>query len=238
MDDPTLAELDRPDGQADDLHSPDWEELARRGDERIAALQAARRPRLFVISGPSGVGKDTVIDRMRQRFPECFFAVTATTRPRRDQEVDGVHYRFLSAQEFAAREAAGDFLETANVYGKRYGVLRRPIETALAEGRDVVIKVDVQGAATLRRRVSNAISIFLAPENMAELLNRLRYRKTEDPAALLRRFATASHELEAASTFDYLVFNESGHLEGTVGRLHEIVTVERSRVHQEPVTIH
>ena len=237
-DDSALAAVDEREDRDDDLHSPDWEELARRGDERIAALRAERRPRLFVISGPSGVGKDTVIDRMRQRFPECFFAVTATTRPSRVHEVDGIHYRFLSVEEFTAREAAGEFLETANVYGKRYGVLRDPIETALAEGRDVIVKVDVQGAATIRRRVANATSIFLAPENMGELLNRLRLRKTEDPAALLRRFATASHELEAATDFDYLVFNESGSLEQTVERIHEIVTVERSRVHQGPVTVH
>jgi guanylate kinase len=234
----TGAGREDPLDEDDDLHSPDWEELARRGDERIAALLAARRPRLFVVSGPSGVGKDTVIDRMRERFPGSYFVVTATTRPPRANEVDGVHYRFMDLAEFERREAAGEFLEAANVYGsKRYGVLRGPIETALAERRDVFVKVDVQGAATIKRRVVNAISIFLAPESMAELLNRLRSRKTEDPAELLRRFATASHELEAASEFDYLVVNESGHLEWTVDRLHEIVTVERSRVHQAPVTI-
>ena len=122
---PALAQMDReqPEPRDDEAHSPDWEELARRGDERIAALKAARRPRLFVISGPSGVGKDTVIDRMRERFPECFFAVTVTTRARREKEIDGIHYRFMPVDEFERREAEGDFIETANVYGNRYGVL-------------------------------------------------------------------------------------------------------------------
>jgi guanylate kinase len=221
--------------QTGELGSPDWEELARRGDERIDELKAARRPRLFVISGPSGVGKDSVIDLMRQRFPDCFFPVTATTRTRREQEVDGIHYLFLSAEEFERRERQGDFLESANVYGRRYGVLRSPIEAALGEGRDVVVKVDVQGAATIRRRVAHSISIFLAPESTSQLLHRLHARQTEDDAAILRRFETAAHELEAARHFDYVVFNRAGELPETVNRIHEIVTVERARVHQEPV---
>jgi guanylate kinase len=219
-----------------ELGSPDWEELARRGDERIEALRSARRPRLFVISGPSGVGKDTVIDQMRQRFPDCFFAVTATTRAPRPNEEDGIHYRFLTVDEFERGEREGAFLEAANVYGRRYGVLRGPIEDALLEGRDVVVKVDVQGAATIRQRVRNSISIFLAPESMAELLHRLEVRKTEDRAGLLRRFETAWHELEAAQAFDYVVFNRAGELQETVNRIHEIVTVERARVHQKPVS--
>jgi guanylate kinase len=222
--------------QTGELGSPDWEELARRGDERIEALRAGRHPRLFVISGPSGVGKDSVIDLMRQRFPDCFFAVTATTRAPRANEEDGIHYRFLSVEEFERGEREGAFLESANVYGRRYGVLRAPIEDALSEGRDVVVKVDVQGAATIRQRVKHSISIFLAPESMSELLHRLQVRKTEDQAALLRRFETASHELEQARFFDYVVFNEAGKLGRTVDRIHEIVTVERARVRQEPVT--
>lgn len=234
---PPLAQIERPERRDDEPRSPDWEELARRGDERIAALKAVRRPRVFVISGPSGVGKDTVIDRMRERFPECFFAVTATTRSRRETEIDRIHYRFMTMAEFERHEAEGDFIESANVYGHRYGVLRSPIESALGDGRDVIVKVDVQGAATLRRRIVNSTSIFLAPDSMTELLQRLRVRKTEDHEALLRRFATASHELDAAGAFDFVVFNESGHLDQTVDRLREIVSVERSRLHQLPVTI-
>ena len=229
----TVVEQMRETGE---LGSPDWEELARRGDERIEALKRARRPRLFVISGPSGVGKDTVIEKMRVRFPDCFFAVTATTRAPRPNEEDGIHYRFLSVDEFERGEREGAFLEAANVYARRYGVLRGPIEDALLEGRDVVVKVDVQGAATIRQRVRNSSSIFLSPESMAELLHRLEVRKTEDKAGLLRRFETAAHELEQALFFDYVVFNEAGELEKTVNRIHEIVTVERARVHQQPVT--
>jgi len=206
-------------------------------DDPIHALRATRRPRLFVISGPSGVGKDTVIERLREREPDVYFAVTATTRARRPGEMDGIHYFFLDAPTFAERLDAGEFLESAVVYGHHYGVPRGPIRAALARGQDAVVKVDVQGAAAIRGLVKHGVSIFLAPESLPELLRRLRDRKTDDPDALMRRFGTASRELSAAADFDYLVFNEANRLDHALDQIAAILAAERCRVDQADVEL-
>jgi guanylate kinase len=208
-----------------------------RADDLIGDLRARRRPHLFVISGPSGVGKDAVIEKLRPRFPEAYFAVTATTRPRRPGEIDGVHYVFLDEEAFAAGVANDEFLEHATVYGLRYGVPRAQVRQALARGQDVVVKVDIQGAASIRRLVEHGTFIFLAPESMAELLHRLHSRKTDDPEALMRRFGTASRELAAASEFDYVIFNEADRLEQTLEQISAVFTAERCRVHQPTIEL-
>jgi len=213
------------------------DQLGEHADELIGDLRALRRPRLFVISGPSGVGKDTIIERLRQRYPEAYFAVTATTRPRRPGEIDGVHYYFLDEATFAARLGDGEFLESAVVYGYRYGVPRGPIRAAIGRGQDVFVKVDVQGAAAIRDLVPRAISIFLAPESMAALLQRLRSRKTDDPEALMHRFGTASRELASAGAFDYVIFNESERVERTLREISAIVTAEHCRTHQPEIHV-
>jgi guanylate kinase len=206
-------------------------------DELIGDLRARRRPRLIVISGPSGVGKDTVIEQLRERLPDAYFAVTATTRPRRPGEIDGVHYFFLDDATFASRLAHGEFLESALVYGYRYGVLKGPVRAALGRGQDVVIKVDVQGASSIRGLVPHSTLIFLAPESMAELLRRLRSRKSDDPAILMQRFNTATRELGTAGLFDYIVFNETDRIEHTIDELHSIISAERARTHQPVVEV-
>jgi guanylate kinase len=211
--------------------------LGERGDDLIGDLRAARHPRLIVISGPSGVGKDTVIEALRVSYPDAYFAVTATTRPRRPGEIDGVHYFFLDDATFDARRADGEFLESANVYGFQYGVPRGPIRSALARGQDVFVKVDVQGAASIRALVEHAIFIFLAPESMSELMRRLRSRKTDDPEALMQRFSTASRELLAAFDFDYVIFNEAERTERTVEQISAVVTAEGRRIHQPEVVL-
>lgn len=212
------------------------DQLGERGDDLIGDLRAARRPRLVVISGPSGVGKDTVIELLRARFPETYFAVTATTRPRRPGEIDGVHYYFLDADAFTTRLEDGEFLESAVVYGHHYGVPRGPIRAALTRGQDVIVKVDIQGAASIRSLVEHGIFIFLAPESMSELMRRLRARKTDDPEALMQRFGTASRELSAAREFDYVVFNESERAERTLEQISAILTAEHCRsVQHDPV---
>jgi guanylate kinase len=200
------------------------------GDALIGRIRDANTPRIFIISGPSGVGKDSVIEQLRETFPSAQYVVTATTRPVRPGEVDGVHYVFLTKDEFLSRIEQNDFIENATVYDNHYGVPRSPIVEGLAEGRDVIIKVDVKGAATLRRLIKNTTSIFLAPESMEALLARLRDRKTDDPDVLMKRFKTASTELNEVRKFDYVVFNEAGKLEDAVQRICEIVNVERSRV--------
>ncbi|MGI8478230.1 MAG: guanylate kinase [Thermomicrobiales bacterium] len=202
------------------------------GDSFISDLRARRRPRLFVISGPSGVGKDSIIEHRRVRFPEIHFAVTATTRARRPGEIDGVHYYFLDDETFAAREAQAEFLESAWVYQYRYGVPRTPVRHALARGQDVIVKVDVQGAASIRALAPDACFIFLAPESMTELFRRLKSRKTDDPEALMERFNAASRELLRAREFDYLVFNETEQLDGAIGQIESVILAERLRVDQ------
>ena len=178
---------------------------------------------MFVISGPSGVGKDSVIQEMRNHLPDMHFAVTATTRPRRPGEIDGVHYYFLSEEDFMEQVEQDEFLEHAVVYGNYYGVPKKRVRSALEAGRSVVIKVDVQGAKTIRELVPQAILIFLAPPNMSELLKRMIGRKSDDLDIVARRLNTATHELTAASDFDFVVFNESDRIQDAVESLDRLV---------------
>lgn len=207
------------------------------GDAFIADLRARRKPRVFVISGPSGVGKDSVIERLRDTFPDIHFSVTATTRARRPGEIDGIHYYFLDDETFLARESEGEFIETATVYNHRYGVPRTPVRHALARGQDVIVKVDVQGAASIKSMAPDAIFIFIAPESMTELLRRLRSRKTDDPDALMSRFSAASRELLQAREFDYVVFNEIERLATAIDEISAIIAAERLRTEQPEIPI-
>lgn len=211
--------------------------LGEDADDLIGDLRALRRPRLFIISGPSGVGKDSVIERLRAALPDAFFAVTATTRDRRPGEMDGVHYFFLTEQDFRSRLAVGEFLESATVYGNLYGVLKAPVRAALARGQDVFVKVDVQGAAEIRRIVPKAISIFLAPEDAGTLLQRLKHRKTDDPTVLMTRFATATRELGMAKDFDYVIFNRQDQLQLALDEILSVVRAEGSRTVQPEVQL-
>ena len=213
------------------------DQLGEHADELIAHLRALRKPKLFVISGPSGVGKDTVIEVLRERLPEAYFAVTATTRPRRPGEIDGVHYYFMTPEAFTERLAENEFLESAVVYGNHYGVPKSPIRAALMRGQDAFVKVDVQGAESIHTLAPKATLIFLAPESMGSLLQRLRHRKTEDPDVLLQRFSTASKELTSALKFDYVVFNESDRVERAVEDILSIVDAERFRLTTDEVTL-
>jgi len=215
----------------------DFEALYNQGDALIRRLRASSQPRVFIISGPSGVGKDSVIEQLRAHYPNARYVVTATTRPMRRGEVDGIHYLFLGKQEFLEGIAANNFIEHALVYDNHYGVPRSPIEDGLAAGQHVIIKVDVKGAATLRRCISGATSIFLAPESMEELLDRLRSRKTDDLDVLLKRFRTASHELDRAEEFDYVVFNEANQLDRAISQIRSIIDTEQSRIHQPDISI-
>lgn len=207
------------------------------GDDLIASLRSRRRPHVYVISGPSGVGKDSVIERLRPRYPDIHFAVTATTRKRRPGEIDGIHYYFLDADEFAARERQEEFLESADVYGLRYGVPKWPIREALERAQDVIVKVDVQGAATIRTLLPGASFIFIAPESLTTLMQRLRSRKTDDPEALMRRFNTASQEMHAAAAFDFVVFNEDGELDLALEEIDAIIVAQRCRTDQRAISL-
>ena len=187
----------------------------------------AHTPLLIVLSGPSGVGKDTVLARMRELGSPYHFTVTATTRPRREGERDGVDYIFISERRFVAMRDAGELLEWANVYGYFYGVPRSQVTGALREGKDVVMKIDVQGAATIRKSVPEALFIFLAPPSMDELARRLGERMTESPETLRRRLETARSEMGEAAHFDHVVPNHSGRVDDTVAEIERLVALRR-----------
>jgi len=195
-------------------------------------IQQYRRPPplLIVLSGPSGVGKDVTLARLRAARPSCHFVVTATTRPRRLSERDGVDYIFMSPAQFQETLARDGFLEHAQVYGHSYGVPRQQVRDALGQGRDVVVKIDVQGAATIKRLAPQGVFIFLAPPSMEALAHRLRARKTESAADLEVRLATARAEMQRVSMFDYVVVNENDSLDSTMAQIDAIITAEKRRV--------
>ncbi|CAN5733098.1 guanylate kinase [soil metagenome] len=211
--------------------------LNERADELIDQMRQVRRPRLFIISGPSGVGKDAVIERMREAHPDFHYVVTATTRRSRPGEIDGIHYYFMTEAEFVAQHEQDGFLEAAIVYGNWYGVPKGRIRSAFQSGKSVVVKVDVQGSATIRQAIPDSVLIFLVPPSMSELLGRLRSRKTDDPDVLMQRLSTATRELAAAKSFDYVVFNESDQLDDTVNQISAIIVAESSRMEQHEITV-
>jgi guanylate kinase len=165
--------------------------------------------RLIVLSGPSGVGKDTVLHALFEHDPRLRYSISYTTRPPRPGEVDGVAYTFVDESTFRRLDEAGEFLETAVVHGNRYGTSRRRVEAMLARGDRVVLKIDVQGAAAVRERLPDALFIFLLPPSLDVLRQRLRDRGTDDDAALARRDADAAREMAEASRYDHLVVNDS-----------------------------
>ena len=196
-----------------------------------------RNPLLVVVSGPSGVGKDAVLARLRELHPGLFFAVTATTRAMRKGETDSVDYIFLTHARFDSLLERDEFLEHAEVYGNRYGVPKEQIRNALAEGKDAFVKIDVQGAATIRALAPDALLVFIAPPSMPELERRLRDRKTESPEQMTLRIETASREMKEADWFDAVVVNETGALDETVEAILRVVDEQRERVPARTVTI-
>lgn len=212
-----------------------FESILRQGDDFIASLRGRRRPRVFIISGPSGVGKDAVIERLKESEVDTHFAITATTREPRKGEEHGLHYFFISHETFTEWIALEKMLEHAWVYTNLYGVPREPVEQALRRGQDVIIKVDVQGAAAIKAIWPAATAIFLTPESMETLYARLSARKTDDPDALARRFAEAGSELERAAEFDYIVFNETNGILRAVDEIRSILLAERARTIQPTI---
>lgn len=196
-----------------------------------------REPLLVVISGPSGVGKDTVLQRMKERRMPFHFVVTATTRAARVGEVHGRDYFFISKDEFAEMIEKEELLEWAHVYNDFKGIPKQQVRDALASGKDVVMRLDVQGAATVRQLSPGAVMIFLAPAGEAELVRRLSERKTETPEGLKLRIATARRELERMKEFDYCVINPDYALETTVDEIIAIIRAEHSRVHPRKVAL-
>ncbi len=194
-------------------------------------------PLLVVISGPSGVGKDAVIKRMKELGYPFHFVVTATTRPPREDEVQGVDYIFVSEDQFLEWIGQGELLEHALVYGEYKGVPKGQIRRALASGQDVVMRVDVQGAATVRSIMPDAILVFLVAGSEEELLARLRKRGTESDEALQLRIATLREEMDRVLEFDYVVVNRDGQLDRAVEKIAAIITAEKCRTQQRVIRL-
>ncbi len=195
-----------------------------------AEVSSGKRPLLFVLSGPSGVGKDAVLAQLKSIGKSMRFVVTTTTRPKRGVESNGIHYQFVSRDKFESMIKKRELLEWAEVYGNYYGVPRDQVERAFKQGYDVMVKVDVQGAMTIKKIMPQSVSIFLAPPSIEELEDRLRKRNTEASADFDRRIATAKGEMAQAEMFDYAVVNRK--VEDAVAEIMDIIAAEK--VHNTP----
>ncbi|MHB1415847.1 MAG: guanylate kinase [Chloroflexota bacterium] len=199
--------------------------------------EAARQGLLIVLSGPSGVGKDTVIVRLKEKHVSLHYTVTVTTRAKRCGEVHGVNYFFVTPDEFARLRREGELLESAVVHGNNYGTPRGQVREALAAGKDVLLKVDVQGAAQIKERVPDAVFIFLAPPSLNELFERLKARGTESEPELTLRFGNAHREMADLGRYDYVVVNHRDCLDETVEKVASIITAEHCRVKPRHVEV-
>ncbi|MFC2047085.1 guanylate kinase [Chloroflexota bacterium] len=202
-----------------------------------APFNLPTRSLLIVLSGPSGVGKDAVLTRMKQLDYSLEYITTITTRPQRDQERDKVDYHFVSAQRFQEMVEQKQLLEWANVYGNWYGVPRAPVKQALDRGQGVIVKVDIQGAATIKIISPEAVFIFLTPPSIEELAVRLKQRQTESPFDLALRMKTAGEEIKQLSIFDYVVVNKPGKIDQAVSYLQAIITAEKCRVNPKQISL-
>lgn len=195
-------------------------------------------PLLVVLSGPSGVGKDAALMRMRELGFPFHFVVTATDRPQRPGEIPGVDYHFLSTEQFQHMIEHNQFVEWAEVYGQLKGIPKSEIGEGLRTGKDVVLRIDVQGAATVRQLAPNAILIFMIPAEFSELRTRLQWRRTDSVEQLERRLVTARHELSHIDMFDYVVVNGENRLDEAVGQIRSIIRSEKQRVRPRHVDYH
>lgn len=203
----------------------------------VPAAAGSRRPHggvLVVLSGPSGVGKTTVTDALKAEHWPGYVVVTATTRRPRDGEVDGVHYLFRTVQQFQEMVRNGELLEHAEVHGNYYGVPAAPVREQLARGHDVILTIDPQGATTIRRRTRNAVFIFLAPESVDDLVERVELRGQDTPEQRALRLLNAEREMAELPNYEYLIVNRRGRLADTIAQFKAIVVAEHSRV--EPRT--
>ncbi len=195
------------------------------------------QPLLIVISGPSGVGKDSVVNAMKDCGLPFHFVITATTRPRRTNEVHGKDYFFVTKEEFAGMIERDELIEYAIVYNDYKGIPKQQVREALASGSDVVMRLDVQGAATVRKLAPEAVLIFLTTVTEEELVERLKGRKTDNAEDLSLRIATARQELHRAADFDYVVVNADARLEATVCTVRAIIEAEHHRVLHRKVSL-
>jgi len=187
---------------------------------------------LFVVSGPSGAGKDTLVDALRERMPRIRYSVSATTRAPRPGEIEGEHYFFVARPVFEERRAAGGFLEWREYNEQLYGTPRDFMESTLAQGYDVIMKPEVNGALAVKAAYPDAVLIFLVPDRFSNLRERLLARRTETNEEIARRLEIAHQEMKYIRQFDYIVINEQGKPEQATADLQAIVQAERFRIHR------
>ncbi|MBK8429916.1 MAG: guanylate kinase [Chloroflexi bacterium] len=211
----------------------EYAELVRDGNP----YERPTHPLIVVISGPSGVGKDTVVQEMLRRNHNFYFVVTATSRPPRRNEVHGVDYYFVTEESFRHMIAAGEMLEHAWVHDNFKGVPKQQIRDALASGRDVLMRVDPQGAATLKALMPSAVFIFLMAESEEAMARRLRDRRSDTAEAVQLRLAIARQEMQRIPEFDYCVINREGELTQTIAQIENIIEAARHRTDTEPTRI-
>ena len=207
------------------------------GEETPIHSYTQSGPLFVVLSGPSAVGKDAALASLRTLERPWHFVVTATTRPMRPNERDRVDYIFLQTWEFEEMAGKGEFLEYAEVYGNWYGVPKQQVHEGMEKGMDTILKVDVQGAATVRNLVPEAVFIFLVPSSMEELRQRLTLRATESAADLESRARVAWKEMEHLRSFDYVVVNRDGHLDEAVACIDAIILAEKCRIPPRLISI-
>ena len=195
------------------------------------------KPLLIVLSGLSGAGKDAVLTRMKESGYPLEYIMTVTTRPQREYERNNVDYHFISTQEFQLMIERDELLEWANVYGNWYGVPKPPVKQALARGKDIMIKVDVQGVANIKKILPQAVFIFLTPPSIEELVSRLKHRGSETPSSLALRTKTAEEELKQLPLFDYIVFNRQDEIERAAADIGAIITAEKRRVEPREISL-
>jgi guanylate kinase len=195
----------------------------------LESFEKKHNPLLIILSGTAGSGKDSVVRRMMERGVPFEFVVNLTSRPPRPGEVDGRDYRFISEAEFKEMIRKDELLEHAVVYGQYKGIPKHPVNEALASGKDVILRIDIQGAATVRRQHPEAVSIFLTASSPEELKRRLIGRGSDSADQVELRLHTASEELKRVSEFDYLVVNADGRLEETVDTIIAIIQAEHCR---------
>ena len=216
---------------------PETEQFVSQNQQLASAQSSTRQGLLFVLSAPSGAGKDTVINMLKQQGMDFYVVPSVTTRTPRPGESEGHPYHFISKETFEQLVSQNELLEYANVHGNWYGQPRKLIRDTLSAGRDVLLKIDVKGAATIRSKVSDAIFIFLIPGSLEELTQRLTGRQTETEEELRRRLADARKELAEQHWYDYLITNRDGHLQEAVDCLRAIMLAEHCRVHPRNIDV-
>ncbi len=204
---------------------------------RIELYNYQENSLLIVISGPSGAGKDVAIARLKELGYPFHFVITATTRPKRPTEVDGIDYFFISMSEFTRMIEQAELLEYAVVYGDYKGIPKAQVRQALDSGQDVIMRIDVQGAATIRRLAPEAVLIYMTAESEAALVRRLQQRETESKEQFKTRIATARQELKGLDLFDYVVINADNQLDEACHKIAAIITAEKCRVEQREINL-